>query len=115
MIFIAGGYAPARHTPVANRRMSAGQRLETRRASAALVAAPSTMPTVITARAEKTSGRLVSALRSVPAMKPACTAIVRPAAPPAVRPHSRVRAGRTADALNQSERASSSASESSVS
>src|SRR5262245_21320177 len=115
MIFIAGGYAPARHTPVANRRISAGRRLETPRASAALVTAPSTMPTVITVRAAKTSGRLVRALRSVPTMNPACTAIVRPAAPPAVRPHSRVSAGRTADALNQSESASSSASESSVS
>src|SRR6267143_1033783 len=84
-------------------------------ASAALVAAPSTMPTFMTRRAEKTSGRLVRALRSVPTMKPACTAIVRPAAPPSPRPHSRRSAGRTAEALNQSESASSSASDSSAS
>src|SRR4029453_5901217 len=48
-------------------------------------------------------------------MNPARTAVVRRAAPPSVRPHSRLSAGRTADALNQSESASSSASESSVS
>src|SRR5215467_14415242 len=115
MIFMAGGYAPARHTPVANRRMRAGPRLETQRASAALVTAPNTIPIVITLRAEKTSGRLVRALSRVPTMNPACTAIVRPAAPPTVRSHSRLSAGSTADALNQSESASSSASESSVS
>jgi len=39
-------------------------------AGAALVAAARTMPTFMTARAEKTSGRFVSALRSVPTMKP---------------------------------------------
>ena len=115
MIFIAGGYAPARHMPVANRSASAGPRLSTQMASAALVAAPATMPTVMTRRAETTSGRLARALRSVPTMNPACTAIVRPAAPPSPRPHSRRSAGRTAEALNQSESASSSASERSAS
>src|SRR2546428_2207203 len=73
------------------------------------------MPTVMTRRAEKTSGRLASALASVPTMKPAWTAIVRPALPPSPRAHSCLRAGKTAEALNQSERASSSARERSVS
>src|SRR5262245_31182913 len=115
MIFIAGGYAPARHTPVANRSASPGPRLDAQKARALLAAAPRTMPMVITPRAEKTSGRLKRALASVPAMNPAWTAIVSPAAPPPLRPHSRARAGRTADALNQSDSANSSASESSVS
>src|SRR5882672_6406497 len=65
----------------------------------------------ISARADMTSGRLASALASVPTMKPAWTAMVRPARPPSPRPHSRCSAGSTAEALNQSERASSSASE----
>src|SRR5262245_40004006 len=73
------------------------------------------MPSFMTARAEKTSGRLVRALTSVPTMKPACTAIVSPAAPPSPSAHSRRSAGSTADALNQSESAKSSASESSAS
>src|SRR5437867_2494847 len=69
------------------------------------------MPTVMTRRGERTSGRLTSALASVPTMKPAWTAIMRPA----LSAHSCVSAGNTADALNQSERASSSASERSAS
>src|SRR6059036_3603958 len=73
------------------------------------------MPTVMTRRGEKTSGRLTSALASVPTMKPAWTAITRPALPPSPSAHSCVSAGSTADALNQSERASSSASERSAS
>src|SRR3989441_7766508 len=73
------------------------------------------MPTVMTRREENTSGRLTSALASVPTMKPAWTAIMRPALPPGPSAHSWVSAGNTADALNQSERAKSSASERSAS
>src|SRR2546425_10247648 len=73
------------------------------------------MPTVMTRREENTSGRLTSALASVPTMKPAWTAIMRPALPPGPSAHSCVSAGNTADALNQSERAKSSASERSAS
>src|SRR5256886_1642584 len=69
------------------------------------------MPASITRRAGHTSGRLASAAPSVPAMKPSWTATVRPALPASPSDHSRRSAGRTAEAENQSESASSSASE----
>ena len=111
-IFIAGGYVPARHTPVTKRSTSAGARCSTHSASTAFASAPASAPHIMSARAGTRSGRLVSAAARVPTMKPACTAMVRPARPPSPRPHSRERAGSTAEALNQSERASSSASDS---
>src|SRR5574341_513331 len=98
-------------TPVTNLKTSAGARLSTQRASAALARAPSAIAAVISARGERTSGRLPSALASVPAMKPAWTAIVSPALPPSPSAHSRCSAGTTAEALNQRERAPSSASD----
>ena len=63
-------------------------------------------------RGDHTSGRFPSALPSVPSMNPSWTAMVSAAAAASPRCHSRASAGRTADALNQSESASSSATES---
>src|SRR3989475_98443 len=115
MIFIAGGYAPAMLTPVTKRRTRAGARLDTQRASAPFAAAPRRTDQVMSVRGDQTSGRLPSALASVPTMKPAWTAIVSAALPLSSSAHSRSSAGRTAEALNQRARAPSSASERTVS
>src|SRR5258706_14987484 len=61
------------------------------------------------------SGRLKSALKSVPATKPNCTESVSQLTAPAPRFHSFVRAGTTAEPLNQSDIPSSSAIASSAS
>src|SRR5262249_55815392 len=98
-------------SPVTKRRTSAGPRLSTASASAALATTPATMLTIIKARGDHTSGRLPRALASVPTMKPSWTAMVNPARPEASSDHSRESAGRTADALNQRDSASSSASD----
>src|SRR6266480_7748403 len=111
MIFIAGGYAPAMLTPVTKRSASAGARLDTQSASAPLARTPRAMDQAMSARGDQTSGRLPSALASVPTMNPAWTAIVRAALPPSPSDHSRWSAGRTAAALNQRARAPSSAAE----
>src|SRR6266568_3391960 len=111
MIFIAGGYAPAMLTPVTKRSSSAGPRLDAQSASAPFAAAPRTTDQVMSMRGDQTSGRLPSALASVPTMKPAWTAIVSAALPPSPRAHSRRSAGKTAEALNQRPSAPSSASE----
>src|SRR6266581_8297438 len=99
------------HRPVAKRRTSAGTRLSTHKPSAAFRAAPASALQPMRARGETMSGRLASAAPSVPRMKPACTAMVSPARPPSPSAHSRESAGSTAEALNQSERAPSSAAE----
>ncbi len=114
-IFIAGGYVPARQTPVRKRRTSAGPRWSVPSASPALITAPASAPHIMSERAGTTSGRLVSAAASVPTMNPACTAIVRPARPASPRAHSRESAGSTAEALNHSDSARSSARDSSPS
>src|SRR6266550_9509797 len=61
------------------------------------------------------SGRLSSALRRVPATKPSCTESVSQLAALALRLHSRLSAGTTAEPLNQSDMPSSSAIASSAS
>src|SRR5882762_3655435 len=61
------------------------------------------------------SGRLRSALRRVPATKPSCTESVSHLAASALRFHSLVNAGTTAEPLNQSDMPSSSAIASSAS
>src|SRR2546428_13123230 len=99
------------HRPVAKRRMRAGARLSTHMASAPLSAAPASALQPMRARGETMSGRLASAEPSVPRMKPAWTAMVSPARPPSPSAHSRESTGRTAEALNQSESAPSSAAE----
>src|SRR2546426_660177 len=71
------------HRPVAKRRMRAGARLSTHMASAPLSAAPASALQPMRARGETMSGRLASAEPSVPRMKPAWTAMVSPARPPA--------------------------------
>src|SRR5713226_4311431 len=55
------------------------------------------------------SGRLSRALKRVPATKPNCTESVSQLAAPALRFHSLVNAGTTAEPLNQSDMPSSSA------
>src|SRR2546428_2349930 len=102
-------------TPVTKRRTSAGARLDTQRASAPFAAAPRRTDQVMSVRGDQTSGRLPSALASVPTMKPAWTAIVSAALALSSSAHSRSSAGRTAEALNQRARAPSSASERTVS
>src|SRR6266550_207351 len=97
-------------TPVTKRSRSAGPSASTDSASAALATAPTSALPAMRWRADQMSGRLVRALASVPAMKPSCTAMVRPALPPGPSAHSRWSAGRTAEALNQRLSASSSAS-----
>src|SRR5712692_3398396 len=97
--------------PVAKRSTRAGARLSTHKASAALSAAPATALQSMMMRGETMSGRLPKAEPSVPRMKPAWTAVVSPARPPSPSAHSRESAGSTAEALNQSERAPSSAAE----
>src|SRR6266852_273457 len=99
------------HRPVAKRSTRAGAKLSTHMASAPLSAAPASALQPMRARGETMSGRLASAEPSVPRMKPAWTAMVSPARPPSPSAHSRESAGSTAEALNQSERAPSSAAE----
>src|SRR6267142_1883335 len=55
------------------------------------------------------SGRLSRALKRVPATKPSCTESVSQLAAPALRFHSLVNAGTTAEPLNQSDMPSNSA------
>ena len=97
--------------PVTNRKIRAGPRLSTQSATAALATAPSAQLATMSERADHTSGRLPSALASVPRMNPSWTAMVSAAAPASPSCHSRASAGSTAEALNQSESASSSATE----
>src|SRR6266545_5212137 len=99
------------HRPVAKRSKRAGVRLSTQSASAPLSTAPASALQSMSRRGETISGRLASAEPSVPTMKPACTATVSPARPPSPSCHSRERAGRTAEALNQSDSAPSSAAD----
>src|SRR6266446_7472442 len=61
------------------------------------------------------SGRFRSALRRVPATKPSCTESVNQLTAPALRCHSFVRAGTTAEPLNQSDMPNNSAIASSAS
>src|SRR3954464_11845502 len=98
-------------TPVTKRSARAAARPSTASASHALATAPISVPATITRRAGQTSGRLASAAPSVPAMKPSWTAMVRAALPESPSAHSRRSAGSTAERENQSESASSSASE----
>src|SRR5262245_48020423 len=99
-------------TPVTKRRTNAGPGLSTQSAMAPLAAAPRIALTTIRRRGERTSGRLPRALTSVPAMKPIWTELVRLARPASPSCHSAVSAGSTADALNQSDSAISSAADS---
>src|SRR6185369_8031641 len=98
-------------TPVTKRSTSAEPRSWTATASTPLATAPSTVPATITRRAGQTSGRLARAEARVPRMKPAWTAMVRAALPASPSAHSRRSAGSTAEALNHTQSASSSASE----
>src|SRR5688572_4529031 len=115
MIFMAGGYAPAMATPVTKRSTSAAGRLSTQRATTPLESAPRTALPAMSSRGDHTSGRLPSALTRVPPMNPSWTAMVSPALPPSPSCHSLRNAGSTAEAENQSDSASNSASDSTAS
>jgi hypothetical protein len=78
-IFMPGGYTSASDAPVRKRNaMTLAPPGAT--STAALVSAPTTDPRNINTRALRTSARFATALTSVPATKPACTAIVSHAA-----------------------------------
>jgi hypothetical protein len=68
--------------------------------TSAFAAAAIAQPIANSHRALMTSGRFASALTSVPATNPACTAIVNQEAPEASRSYSRMRAGVAAVAEN---------------
>src|SRR5262245_38069108 len=95
-------------TPVTKRSAKAGPRLSTQSATAPLATAPSTLLQTMSRRGDHTSGRLVRALARVPTMNPTWTAMVRAAELASPSFHSRASVGRTAEALNQRDNASSS-------
>src|SRR6186713_2879643 len=107
-IFMPGGYTHASAAPVRNRRakMAAAD-------GAAMIArlahAPSTQPAPKSRRALIASARLVTAVTSVPATNPACTAIVSHATIAVSSLYSAAIAGAPAVAENQSDIPSTSA------
>src|SRR6185436_19014531 len=78
IIFIAGGYTPARQTPQAKREMLAVAKPSTQR-RAALHAAPRIAAIANSIRDGMMSARLSTATTAVPTTKPNCTLVVRPA------------------------------------
>ena len=99
--FMPGGYTHASEMPVRKRRpMTASP--EGAHSTAALVAAPASAPRNNRTRAFSTSDRLAIALASVPATKPAWTAIVSHAARAADSANSSTSTGVTAVAENHS-------------
>src|SRR5689334_16571531 len=75
IIFIAGGYTPARHTPHANRVSTAGRNPSTE-SSSALKPAPSSALTANSSFDGMMSARFRIAMAAVPATKPSCTLVV---------------------------------------
>jgi hypothetical protein len=113
MIFIPGGYTPARHSPVRKRSATPRPKLCAKRAKQALTEAPASAETVKRRRELMMSGRFKSAERSVPATKPSCTESVSQLVADSDRCHSARSAGATAEAENHRDIASSSAAPSS--
>ncbi len=112
MIFMPTGYTPASTIPVRNRRRRAGIRLVARRGISPVARAASSAEPAKNRRTGTLSARVNADEPSAPTTKPICTDIVSQALPESLRPHASVRAGTTADAENQTDIASSSASES---
>src|ERR1043165_2139361 len=115
IIFMPGGYTPARHTPTRKRNATPKPKLCAKNAKTALTTAPAIEQTVKRWRELMTSGRLRSAERSVPATKPSCTARVSQLVADSDRRHSARSAGATAEAENHRDMPSSSAVPSSAS
>jgi hypothetical protein len=72
IIFMAGGYTPARQNPQANRVESADE-YPSVTSNAALLAAPRTAATANRRRDGTMSARFRTAIAAVPATKPSCT------------------------------------------
>src|SRR5690606_218846 len=111
-IFIAGGYTPARSTPVRKRKRSPAPGVGAQTTAALTTAAASDVATN-NRRAGLMSARFSSALPAAPVTNPSCTAMVSHAAPAGPRPQASTNCEATAVALNQRVIPSSSASASS--
>ncbi len=96
--------------PVRKRRTMAGSGACTKKAIAVLNAAPNSALSATSRRAGIRSARLSTALSSAPTTKPSCTLIVSHDCPAPPSRHSSVSCGMTAEAENQSDMASISAS-----
>jgi hypothetical protein len=110
MIFIPGGYTPARNSPVKNLSATPDARPSDESANTALTIAPHTADKASSRRVFITSDRLKTALMSVPTTKPSCTESVSHPACVSVKDHSARIAGTTAEAENHSDMANNSAS-----
>ena len=95
--------------PVKNRRVIPTDALCANHPNAALTIAPQIAVSVNRCRGLIISGRLNSALKSVPTTNPICTDSVNQPAAVSLRRHSLVKAGTTADPLNHKDMPSSSA------
>src|SRR5947207_7471134 len=95
--------------PVKNRRVIPAWALCANHPNAAFTIATQIAVRVKRCRGLRISGRLKSALNSVPATNPICTDSVNQPAAVSLRRHSLVNAGTTADPLNHSDMPSSSA------
>ena len=100
-IFIPGGYTHASAAPV-SRRSAMMVDPSDDQAIAAFAAAPATQPAANSRRALKTSARLSTALISVPATNPPCTAMVSHAVADSPRASSDAMRGAAAVAENHS-------------
>src|SRR5215207_1393080 len=109
IIFIPGGYTPARHTPTKKRSTTPVTKSDAKSPNAALTTAPAKADSANNFRELITSGRFSSALKSVPATKPNCTASVSQPAADSDRLHSARSAGTTAEAENHRDMQSNSA------
>src|SRR5262245_59111600 len=108
IIFMAGGYTPARKKPVRKRRPRA-------RTNHGLASSKPVAPAASKAQAVKyqregtTSAKFSSAAAAVPATKPSCTTVVSQLASATESPQTRCSSGDTALAVNQSDIPSNSA------
>jgi hypothetical protein len=100
-IFIAGGYTAARPMPVA-KRSAITTHGPGASSTAAFAAAPASAPAQMRRGPDTRSAMLMNAPASVPATKPACTAMVSQAASLPLKERSRASAGVTAVAENHS-------------
>jgi hypothetical protein len=113
IIFIAGGYTPARQKPHMKRVAAAGMTPATLR-TAPFTTAPASAASEKSSRADRMSARFSTAIVAVPATKPSCTEVV---SHPTWEPLSAQRScscGAIAVPANQSDMPSSSASPSSA-
>ncbi len=112
-IFIAGGYTPARNTPVRNRRIRPAPNPGAA-SSKPLASAAARAEAANRVLARTMSARLRSADSAVPTTKPSCTPLVSHTSCVEDRPHTSRRCGDTALAVNQRDMPASSAADSSA-